>query len=903
MKLYRLFVCVALTVMSTVLMAGCQKEQGVDNRETDYGYVQFKLYKEASYNAEAQTQPTMQSRAIVSQLEWLSQAYKVRVMLSYGDNQTLTVTLPLNTSEDKTSEWGLRSDKVKLLEGAYKVVTFTLYDAFDQELYIGTPSAAMSGFVVELGVLTTHDLTVNVVPRGQVRFDMVKDLSSMPDTSTSVVTRAAEREYTFDEIKQVNLTVRNVASNKEVTFKELPMTFSIDFVEGVDTPNGHRTSTLSCDSLLWLEAGTYRVIQYEAYDEYDGLIERATPDAAKATFTVEDNGLTEVAVPVKISGEEEYIKDYRALYEIWKSLNGPEWYYMGENFVRGTNWNFDKDVDLWGDQPGVQLHSNGRVARIDISDFGFSGAMPAAIGQLTEMLELYLGTHNDVNLISYDPALSMDMDKSLAERTRNRMAIHKKYLETLNPATQMSEPCARALIENGLSAPSMRLYESMPESEIIDVNTGRQFSIRPMDTNHGTLCNGLTSLPAEIGNLTNLQYFNIANSTITELPEELSRCVALTDLEIYNCPKMTSFPMVIAKLPQLISLNISNNKQWSAEEIYKGLDAVANGPSRTRIQILYSRENSLEELPESFKNLGSLSLLDMSYNKISKIHPLTKNVSLVQLYLDNNELESLPRDAEGYFCAIDDIETFSVKYNKLTKVPNIFDAKSKYTITTVDFSGNLIDGFEDEDKTGEDGYKGLRAETFTLSQNKFTKYPTAIAKTDSWIAYIVLRANEISEMPDEAFEYHNSVDLVSFDLSYNRLSKLPRKFHAGNMPYLYGIDLSFNSFSEFPFEPLDARSLTVFAIRSQRDSKGERCLRQWPTGLYNHTGLRGFYIGSNDLRKVDDTISTLIYYLDISDNPRIVFDASDICYAWRVGAYYLIYDKTQNIQNCEYMLE
>ena len=147
------------------------------------------------------------------------------------------------------------------------------------------------------------------------------------------------------------------------------------------------------------------------------------------------------------------------------------------------------------------------------------------------------------------------------------------------------------------------------------------------------------------------------------------------------------------------------------------------------------------------------------------------------------------------------------------------------------------------------------------------------------------------------------MDLVSFDLSYNKLTKLPDKFHAGNMPYLYGIDLSFNSFSEFPFEPLDARSLTVFAIRSQRNEKGERCLRQWPTGLYNHTGLRGFYIGSNDLRKVDDTISTLIYYLDISDNPRIIFDASDICYAWQVGAYYLIYDKTQNIQNCEYMLE
>jgi Leucine-rich repeat (LRR) protein len=183
------------------------------------------------------------------------------------------------------------------------------------------------------------------------------------------------------------------------------------------------------------------------------------------------------------------------------------------------------------------------------------------------------------------------------------------------------------------------------------------------------------------------------------------------------------------------------------------------------------------------------------------------------------------------------------------------------------------------------------------------KYPLGFAKTNSFIAYIILRACNIEEIPEGAFTYKNSVDLVSLDLSYNKLTDLPREMHAGNMPYLYGVELSFNCFSEFPYEPLDASGLTVFAIRSQRDENGNRCLKEWPTGIYQHTGLRGLYIGSNDLRKIEDTISTLIYYLDISDNPNIIFDASDICYAWRTGAYILIYDKTQNILNCDYMLE
>ena len=161
----------------------------------------------------------------------------------------------------------------------------------------------------------------------------------------------------------------------------------------------------------------------------------------------------------------------------------------------------------------------------------------------------------------------------------------------------------------------------------------------------------------------------------------------------------------------------------------------------------------------------------------------------------------------------------------------------------------------------------------------------------------------IDQIPEGSFEHENSIYMTSIDLSYNKLKDLPREIHAVNLPYLYGVELSFNCFEHFPFEPLDSFYLTVLGIRSQRNAKGERCLREWPQGIYNHTGLRGLYIGSNDLRKIDDTISTLIYYLDISDNPNIIFDASDICYAWQAGAYFLIYDKSQTILNCDAMVE
>lgn len=257
------------------------------------------------------------------------------------------------------------------------------------------------------------------------------------------------------------------------------------------------------------------------------------------------------------------------------------------------------------------------------------------------------------------------------------------------------------------------------------------------------------------------------------------------------------------------------------------------------------------------------------------------------------------------FCGMADVETFSVRNNKIKAFPDIFDAKAIYGMASVDFSYNDITHFEGYDEKGlkTTGSKGIYVETLTLANNPIKVFPHYFKDTESKTAYINMRGCLLEEFADSSFCYDNAVYLTSFDFSYNRLKDLPRDFHAGNIPYLYGLDLSYNSFSIFPFEEFDMAGLTVFAIRGQRDENGERCLREWPSGVYQHVGLRGLYLGSNDIRVVNETISSLCYYLDISDNPNIVFDASDICYYWQIGMYYLIYDKTQNIIGCDLMLQ
>ena len=351
---------------------------------------------------------------------------------------------------------------------------------------------------------------------------------------------------------------------------------------------------------------------------------------------------------------------------------------------------------------------------------------------------------------------------------------------------------------------------------------------------------------------------------------------------------------VLAKMPSLILLNLANNAQWSAAEALKGIKELAQGAAAEKIQMLYFNSNNLEVIPKEIKKMKKLGLLDFSSNKIHTIEEAWGNdIKPVQIYFDNNKLSEFPVDEHGVFCYMEDAETFSVKMNNFTEFPNIFDAESLFAIVSIDFSYNHISSFPED-------FRGVFVQTLTIANNpELTKYPIELAKSNSKIMNINFRGCNINEIPEGSFDYENAIQLSSFDFSYNDLKELPWEMHAGNMPYLYGVELSYNQFSKFPWGPLDSQYLTVFAIRGQRDENGERCLSEWPTGIYQHRGLRGFYIGSNNLGKIEDTISTICYYLDISDNPEIIFDASDVCYAIQQGAYVLIYDKTQDIRNCD----
>lgn len=113
----------------------------------------------------------------------------------------------------------------------------------------------------------------------------------------------------------------------------------------------------------------------------------------------------------------------------------------------------------------------------------------------------------------------------------------------------------------------------------------------------------LGSLPAEIGNFSNLRVLNLEHNNLTELPEEIGLLKNLTTLNI-SINRLTSLPHSMKNLTKLISLNVNRN--------------------------------DLENLPEIFEYMTSLKTLEAKMNKLNTLPQTLRYTPLINLDLRKN---------------------------------------------------------------------------------------------------------------------------------------------------------------------------------------------------------------------------------------------------------------------------
>lgn len=884
MKIFSKALLLLLVSLLTFAVTSCSDDE-TEGWDGTYGYVQFKVSKSVS--------PRATRAAALDKLEKLDDAKKIKVVMEHNGT-TVSQTLVLNSYNAENAEYGLRSDKLQLASGTYTVIGFYLYDAVDEELLA---SSAGETFTVIGGGLTEQPLTVETVERGKVKFNLVKEWGK---------TRAANQEYLFSNIRLVDISVTNLFTRETVTFSNVKVTYEEDSKENQNPDNADDKymdiGKAYCDSTVWLPAGTYQVTSYTTYGKTGAVKTKYETQPVKGeAFVVEDNQLNDSAkVPILLSKTAEYIKDYEALKAIWESLDGKDWSFYGDATFHGANWNFNKELDMWGDQPGVTLNSNGRVTGLVLAGFGAKGIVPDAIGQLTELQVLNLGSHDEkigANIFTDYDANNL----TAAKKKEMRHDYENKFLK-YDPRAFMSEMIVESVNSDPKVAPKNRIQKDS--------------RINLKDAQIGTMTNQISGVSKAIYRLTKLQQFYIGNSPITsgevcakfynaddatygKFAAEFTdaawdNMTNLTDMELYNCPKITRLPEFYYGLPAMQALNLARCKGISAAQLRDDWERLATEKTGKTLQILYLSYNNLEEFPDTWalSRMTNLGLLDLAYNNIKKVHPFGKEITLSSLYLNNNQIEEIPADLCGF---TDDVETLTFAHNKLKKIPNIFDASSVRVMGSVDFSYNDITGVDTSNGT----YKGINASTVSLSYNKIEKFPSELFAAGSPITSIDLSGNQMRTIPKGSIKGKNAYLLQVIDLRFNKLTSLSDDFRSTTLPYITNMDVSYNCFSEVPTQPLNSANLRAFAINHQRDANENRCLRTWPTGITSCPSLIQFQIGSNDIRKVEEKLTYHLYIVNIKDNPNISIDVTSVCPYIKAGAYRLFYDKTQDIRGCD----
>ena len=142
---------------------------------------------------------------------------------------------------------------------------------------------------------------------------------------------------------------------------------------------------------------------------------------------------------------------------------------------------------------GVTIE-NGRVVELALDDFRLTGAVPAEIGRLTSLRELWLNS---------------------------------------NQLTSLP-------VEIGQLTSLERLYLKCNELTSLPAEIGQLTSLEVLYLK----CNELTSLPAEIGQLTSLEVLNLEGNELTSLPAEIGQLTSLLQLDLRG-NQLTSVPAAI----------------------------------------------------------------------------------------------------------------------------------------------------------------------------------------------------------------------------------------------------------------------------------------------------------------------------------------------------------------------
>ena len=247
--------------------------------------------------------------------------------------------------------------------------------------------------------------------------------------------------------------------------------------------------------------------------------------------------------------------DRAALVALYNATEGGSW-------TTRTNWLSGRPLDEWH---GVTTDSGGRVTALNLVSNRLVGALPAALGDLTNLRTLILWTNDE---------LTGPIPAWLGDLTNLRWLI---------------------LGGNGLTG------EIPPE--LAGLSNLTSLDLRG---------NGLTGeIPPELAGLSNLQRLYLNHNGLTgEIPPELASLSNLTELYLNNNRLTGEIPPELGRLSNLMELGLYANQLTG--EIPPELGGLSN------LTELSLRSNGLTgEIPPELGGLSNLTSLILNHNRLT----------------------------------------------------------------------------------------------------------------------------------------------------------------------------------------------------------------------------------------------------------------------------------------------
>ncbi|XP_050314229.1 toll-like receptor 6 [Anthonomus grandis grandis] len=305
-----------------------------------------------------------------------------------------------------------------------------------------------------------------------------------------------------------------------------------------------------------------------------------------------------------------------------------------------------------------------------------------------------------------------------------------------------------------------------------------------------------------------LQIFDLSNNKVVALPSELFKDSRESIKEIYlqNNSISVLAPGLFANLEQLLALDISRNlltSSWINADTFAGLiRLVLLNLSYNRIskldptffrdlytlQILNLEHNSLETIPaDTFAPMNNLHTLIISFNKITYLDAYSLNglYVLSLLALDNNLLEGIHPEA---FRNCSSLQDLNLNSNQLKAVP--LALKDMRLLRTVDLGENMITYLEEPGFRGLSNLYGLRMlgnRIQNVSKRAFADLPA--------LQILNLAKNKIQRIEHGSFS--NSPNLQAIRLDSNSLTDVNGLF--ADIQSLLWLNVSDNQLEWFDY--------------------------------------------------------------------------------------------------------